>query len=246
MKIIGFLFLLLNTNLVYAQNTGLDSIWSVTDKVSIKAPKNAKGVRYYVENTIYQCHSRDDSTNVMFTYNDLFWETDSVNVEVRVLYGGTSVNIRNYLEDTEKDSSLTEREIYFWVEKKINRFYNDLSRKITNDYSLNQGRKMRGLYYYSDAMGVSLEINKVVKKFLFLYYYKKEYELETYMRRHIFIDSVVYCLAVSAKYKGERTRAARRKNRGKHIKKIQPSFDRLVNSLIIKEEENQVLIKKEK
>jgi hypothetical protein len=244
MKLIGFILVLLNTPFLFAQNSIEDTILSVTDKVYIKAPKNTKVLRYYAKNALSSSLIKSEST--IFTYNDLSWETDSVFVEIQAIYSGTTTSLRNYTRSIEKDSTLTEIERCSLVADKINNNYNTLLRKITNDYGLNyQATKMRGLYYYSDAVGILVERERVIKKFLFIPFYKKVYKTQSYMERHIFVDSVVYCLSVYAKHKGNRIKVVRPQNRMKSISKIQPSFDRLVNSLIIKEEENQVLIKKE-
>jgi len=90
-RILVVLLLIINASLVLAQNGISDTLWSVTDRVYIEAPKNTKVTSYYAESRLH--FSIIPSSDVVFTYNNLHWETDFSSNNVRCKQ---SVLLTNY------------------------------------------------------------------------------------------------------------------------------------------------------
>jgi hypothetical protein len=243
MKIILFVLLVINTDLVLAQNGISDTTLRITDRVYIEAPKNTKVTSYYAESRLH--FSIIPSSDVVFTYNNLHWETDSLMIDVRASYSGSAKNVSNYVETIEGDTSLTTEERCSLVAKKINYSFGNTQRMRSRDHSITKPIKIAGLYYHSDGMGMTLKIDRIAKKVLFIHYYKKIYIVEVYLERHILIDGVIYYFGVFLEYRAKANYKRRRKQAIKKVKSMKPAFYQLLDKVIIKDEEAEILIKEE-
>jgi len=243
MKIILFVLLLINTDLVLAQNGISDTTLRITDRVYIKAPRNTKVTSYYVEEYGWFRHIGEMAfadtalINPVFTYNNLHWETGSLMIDVIVSDSGASSTVSNYAETIEEDTSLRMEERCSLVAKKINYSYGNTPRMRLRDHSITKPIKIAGLYYHSDGMGMTLERDRIAKKILFIHYYKKIYTVEVYLERHILIDGVIYYFGVFLEYRSKVNYKRRRKQAIKKVESMKPAFYQLLDDITIKEAE---------
>ena len=242
-RILVVLLLIINASLVLAQNGISDTTLRITDRVYIEAPKNTKVTSYYVEDhgwfrQIGEMAFADTAfINPVFTYNNLHWETDSLMIDVRVHDSGSAKNVSNYAKRIEADTSLTTEERCSLVAKKINYSFGNTPILRSRNHSITKPIKIAGLYYHSDGMGMTLEVDRIAKRILFIHYYKKIYTVEVYLERHILIDGVIYYFGVFWEYRSKANYKRRRKQAIKTVEKMKPAFYQLLDDITIKEEE---------
>ena len=233
-RTIILLLLFFSKTLLLSQGAASDTIWNITNKVSIKAPKGIEIDTHYACGP--SCNGIDSADAVLIHY-DLKWEDSLVNIYMHSYYNHAALDLMEYARKIDQDSTLSLAERSNKVSKKMEDIYVDFFGTIWDTATF---LPINNKYYYIDTKGHEFNRLKYTRWFLGIKYHTYKIRYKSYWKRHLLIDSIVYHFSVEA------TEEVKEKHREKKLEEIKPIFDNLIQNIAIKEEKEEIIHKKQK
>ena len=132
MKVIIILLLLFfSKTLLLSQEAASDTIWNITNKVSIKA---SKGIEIHKRHACGPDCNGGEASAVLIYYN-LKWEDSLAEIKIYSYYGHTTLDLMEYAKKIDQDSTLSPAERSNKISKKIEDIYVNFFGTIWGDTS---------------------------------------------------------------------------------------------------------------
>lgn len=242
MKVITILLLFVYQTTLIGQGITTDTIWKITDKVSIKAPKNIK------RNELYYCGpgcGGYDSTTAVLRYYQPKWEDSLARISVLVIYSSETLDLMKYVQEIEQDSTLSITKQCTLVALELENYHISSDRPgsldhICSDFSPTKFVKINNKYYYIESKRNELEIFEYSRSVLGIKFNQISRRYQCSWERYLLVDSIIYYFIVSAHEK------VKPRNWKKKLEQIKPIFYNLMNSIIIKDDDETIDKEKEK
>ncbi len=221
-----------------AQLVAADTIWDISHKVSLKWSKKSNLTKTYSKK--YKHHDRNNNfyPTMFFYYNRLKWYYGKgVQVYFWAHYDDTTLEFMEYAQALDRDSTKSKEERHAAMNEKLLEYSergDDEFRMLSYNYTTLPQKIFDGKYYYMDVKVNTLDSKDTYgrdsttgenRKILHRRFYKNSWE------RYILIDSVVYSFGVFARD------PVSLEDKERNIESLRPTFEQLVNNVIIKEEE---------
>lgn len=234
MKVTIILFFVCQTILI-AQSLEPDTIWKITDKVFIKAPKTIERNKHYYRGPNWSTY---DSTTSVLTYYEPNWEDRLARISVLVIYSSETLDLMKYVQEIEQDSTLSITKQCTLVALELENYHISSDRPgsldhIFSDFSPTKFVKINNKYYFIDSKRNELEIFEYSRKILGIKFNQISRRYQCSWERYLLVDSIVYYFIVSAHEK------VKPKQWKKKSEQIKPIFYNLMNSIIIKDDDEE-------
>ncbi len=232
--IIIILLLFFNQTLLLSQVAASDTIWNITNKVSIKAPKGIEIQKRHACGP--DCSGADSADAVLIHYN-LKWEDSLTEIRIHCHYRNTTLDLMEYAKKIDQDSTLSLAERSNKVSKKMEDTYVNFFGTIWDTVTF---LPVNNKYYYIDTKGHEFNRLKYTRWFLGIKYHTYKIRYKSYWERYLLVDSIVYHFGVWS------NEEVKEKHREKKLEEIKPIFDNLIQNIAIKEEKEEIIHKKQK